>query len=89
MAQRSTLVERGAEASVIEGLLGAFLQDQLDLKLHHLLSLYRSREYEFNQMLGLVAEISALDELRDVLTQAQRRGHTALEQEVRNGSQVS
>jgi ribosomal protein L17 len=77
-------IDAGREATVIAGAIRGYVDDQIRQHLVSLMSMYRNvavRPVDHDQILGKVAEITALSDLISDLENVARRGDTAARRE--------
>lgn len=80
-------IQQGKAATLVESVLGDLVQDHVDLCVNKLVQEYRSGEIRHDALVGLVAEISAMQTLMTNIETKQRLGEVAAEREFgRNGS---
>lgn len=75
---------QGRNAAVIAGLLKPFIDSMMSQIAHQLIMMYRSGTTEHDQILGKVAELSALSNLMSTLQAAHQRGVAATQKEYQN-----
>lgn len=82
-------IEAGQQASMIESIVGPFIDEEITKNVAHLTSLYRGGTYTHDQILGKVAEITALMNLMNALDSQQRVGDIAASKEYAGGPKAS
>lgn len=85
---RQQIIEKGREASMIEGAFAQLLQDQWSTTTSLLISAYRSGE-STNRLFGLAGELAAIQSLLNTLENRQLRGENALKQEMDNAKDTA
>jgi hypothetical protein len=80
------IIQKGADASRIESLLGPYIQQEIMTRISHLTAAYRSDTLSHDKMVGMVGAISALQEVMSNLDSIQRQAIQAAEREY--GSQA-
>lgn len=74
-------IERGQQASVIASVVAPYVQDRITAYVQQLAGLYRGGQYTHDQLLGKVAEITALLNMMSHLESDQRSGDIASQKE--------
>jgi hypothetical protein len=78
-------MEHAKISSVALGVLQGPIEEAKSRAMNKLISMYRSKQISHDALVGIAAELSALDELVANLTSDVRRGEVAFEQEHSNG----
>jgi hypothetical protein len=74
-------IEDGREATLVRGVVEPWINGYIDDKVTLMVAIYRSGSYTHDDLVGKVAEISALRSLIDSLQSTERRGSIAMEKE--------
>lgn len=78
------LMERAKDASLIHSSVLPFINDKVTQHVTMMVALYRGKQFTHDQLLGIVAEISALLSLTTDLEAQMRQGDIAAEKEFKN-----
>lgn len=78
-------IQAGQEANLVGQIVKPYIEDAISQKVKLLTANYRAREFDFPLMLGLVAEISALQALISNLENTVNQGYIAADKEFTNG----
>ncbi len=78
----------GYMAAQAEAAFGGIIEDTIHQTMVRMIALYRGGEYTHDQLIGHVAEISALDSLLSSLEAKQRVAIKARQKELGNASQA-
>lgn len=78
------LMERAKDASLIHSAILPFINDKVTQHVQMMVALYRGKQFTHDQLLGIVAEISALLSLTTDLENQVRQGDIAAEREFKN-----
>lgn len=73
------LIQEGRDAAIVESVVKPYVGEQIDRKITHLVSLYRSGDLTGDAAVNAVAEISALRGMIEELESRQHRGYVATE----------
>ena len=75
-------IERGRAATLAESVVGALVEDHINVCISQLIQMYRSGEnLNHDQLVGKVAEIAAMHSLINELETRQRLGNIAAQKE--------
>lgn len=81
---RLALIQEGRQAVQLAGILGPYIEDQMEIKVRQMAGLYRAGQATPDKLLGLTAEVSCLLGLLSDLNSKARRGDIAANKEMGN-----
>ncbi len=78
---RLAKIDRGVEAGAAEAVIGPYIREAVENKLQLLIGSYRGKTLEHDEMVGAIAEISALRMLLSTIQSDQRQAERAAQEE--------
>lgn len=86
---RLDTIEQGKRATVVKGVVDEYVSYQVGKITSRLVAAYRGGSLTHDQILGGIAEISALFTLVNDLASEQRAGESAMKQEIEHGQKAN